>query len=124
MNGMSYKTSKIYQLGYQLALSVEGVCRRFPQREQHALAQQLRNSSRSIVANYVEGYIRQQETSLADYRRFLIYSQGSCDETKYWLELAKDTGLLGENSFMNLSEKYAELSKMIFSVLMRSRGPV
>ena len=53
-----------------------------------------RNSSRSIVANYVEGYVR-QTTSIKDHRRFMIYSQGSCDETKYWLELAKAIDLEG-----------------------------
>ncbi|MBI2821313.1 MAG: four helix bundle protein [Acidobacteria bacterium] len=90
---MSYKKSRIYQLGYHLALKVESLCRTFPKHEQFALAQQLRNSSRSVVANYVEGYVR-QERFKPDHSRFLIYSQGSCDETKFWLELARDIGFL------------------------------
>ena len=69
---MSYKHSNIYQLGYELALRVENVCRKFPRHEQYALALLLCNSSRSIAANYVEGYVRQTHF-LADHRRFLTY---------------------------------------------------
>jgi len=50
------------------------------------------------MANYVEGYIRRDLLS-NDYRRFLIYSQGSCDETKYWLELGKDKGVISKSDF-------------------------
>ena len=118
---MSFKNSRIYQVGYELALDVERICKNFPRHEQYALAEQLRNSSRSIVANYVEGYVRQQQNSLADQRRFLIYSQGNCDETKYWLQLAKDMGLLSKDSFECLQAKCGELGKMIFSILTKSR---
>lgn len=78
---MSYKKSRVYQLGYELVLQTGELCRNLPSHERYALAQQLHNSSRSVVANYVEGYIRQGLLA-ADYRRFLIYSQGSCDESK------------------------------------------
>lgn len=116
---MSYKNSKVYQLGYELVLHVETVCRSFPRHEQYSLAQQLRNSSRSIVANYVEGYVRQGHFS-ADHRRFLIYSQGSCDETKYWLELAKDLELFDGQRLAELVIKYEQLGRMIFGILSKS----
>jgi four helix bundle protein len=113
---MSYKNSKIYQHGYELTLLVETVCRAFPRHEQYALGQQLRNASRSIVANYVEGYVR-QKGSRADHRRFLTYCQGSCDETKFWLELGKDIGYLDEQVYVDLIRRYEELGKMLYSVL-------
>ena len=116
---MSFKSSRIYRVGYELALDVERICKNFPRHEQYALAEQLRNSSRST--NYVEGYVRQQQNSLADQRRFLIYSKGSCDETKYWLQLAKDMGLLSNDSSERLQAKCSELGKMIFSILIKSR---
>ncbi len=90
---MSYKRSEVYRLGFRLAILTEQLCRGLHKHEQYCLSQQLRNSSRSIVSNYVEGYVR-QTTSRADHRRFMIYSQGSCDETKYWLELAKAIDLI------------------------------
>ncbi len=100
---MSYKRSEIYKLGFRLAILTEQFCRGLPKHEQYCLGQQLRNSSRSIVANYVEGYVR-QTTSLKDHRRFMIYSQGSCDETKYWLELVKAIDLIVPESVEELLE--------------------
>ncbi len=116
---MSYKRSEVYKLGLRLAILTEQLCRGLPKHEQYCLAQQLRNSSRSIVANYVEGYVR-QTTSIKDHRRFMIYSQGSCDETKYWLELAKAIDLIQPESVKELLEGYARLGRLIYSVLSRS----
>ncbi len=115
---MSYKKSKIYRLGLEQALLVEVVCKKFPKHEQYTLSQQIRKSSRSIVANYVESYVRQKYFP-ADYRRFLTYSQGSCDETKYWVELAREIDLLDEPIFKELMDGYEELGKMIFRTLNR-----
>ena len=113
---MSYKKSKVYRLGYKLVLQTEGICRSLPGHERYALAQQLRNSSRSVVANYVEGYVRQGLLS-ADHRRFLIYSQGSCDETKYWLELGSDLGLIDKKKLEPLLEGYQELTRCFVSMI-------
>ena len=115
---MSYKRSEVYRLGFRLAILTEQLCRGLPKHEQYCLAQQLRNSSRSIVANYVEGYVR-QTTSRADHRRFMIYSQGSCDETKYWLELARAIDLIQPESVEELLEGYTSLGRMIYGVLSR-----
>ncbi len=115
---MSYKKSKIYRLGFNQALVVEAACKKFPKHEQYSLAQQVRKSSRSIVANYVESYVRQKYFP-ADFRRFLTYSQGSCDETKYWLELARSIDLVDEATFDDLISKYERLSMMILRTLTR-----
>ena len=50
----------------------------------------------------------------------MIYSQGSCDETKYWLELAKAIDLIQPESVKELLKGYACLGRLIFSVLSRS----
>ena len=113
---MSYKKSRVYQLGYELVLQTEELCRNLPSHERYALAQQLRNSSRSVVATYVEGYIRQGLLA-ADYRRFLIYSQGSCDESKYWLELARDLGLVEENKTAPILTGYQEITRCLVSMI-------
>ena len=115
---MSYKKSKIYRLGFKQALLVETACRKLPKHELYSLAQQVRNSSRSIVANYVESYIRQKYFP-ADYRRFLTYSQGSCDETKFWVELAREMGLLDEATFNEIIEGCERLSIIIIRTLNR-----
>ncbi|TDI10580.1 MAG: four helix bundle protein [Acidobacteria bacterium] len=57
---MSHKKSKIYSLGFDLALQVEEVCQNLPGYEKYSLAQQLRRASRSVVANDVEAFVRQR----------------------------------------------------------------
>ncbi len=115
---MTYQKSKIYRLGLEQALLVEAVCKNFPRHEQYSLSQQIRRSSRSIVANYVESYVRQKHYP-ADYRRFLTYSQGSCDETKYWVKLAREIDLLDDPKFKELMDGYERLGRMIFRTLNR-----
>ena len=116
---MSYRKSENYQLGFKQAVLVEEVCRKFPRHELYSLTQQLRNSSRSIVANYVESYVRQKYYP-SDFRKFLTYSQGSCDETKFWVELAREMGLLDEASFEKLMEGYRTFSIIIVRILGRT----
>ncbi len=118
---MSYTDSKIYQLGFQLAVRVEHSCRTFPKHEQFALAQQLRNASRSIAANYVEGYVRETRFP-SDWRRFLIYAQGSCDETKYWLTLAKEIDLLDEAGLTESFGLCQEISRMLMKLIGTTRA--
>jgi four helix bundle protein len=62
----------------------------FPQIEQYAMAQQLRNATKSIAVNIAEGMGEQE--SAADVRKFIRIALGSCDETRVWLEFAKDLG--------------------------------
>ena len=50
----------------------------------------------------------------------MIYSQGSCDETKYWLELIKAIDLIQPESVEELLEGYTSLGRMIYGVLSRS----
>ena len=99
-------------------IEVEQICRSFPKYEQPCLARQLRNSSRSIVANYVEGYVRQNLSS-RDHRRFMVYSQGSCDETKFWLSLAKELDLAKATSIDGVLKDYRKLGRLIHTVLWK-----
>jgi four helix bundle protein len=116
---VSYKNSDIYRKAFELAVNVETLCRSFPRHEQFALAEQLRNSSRSIGANYVEGYIRQNLLP-TDHRRFLIYSPGSCDETKYWLDFGKPIRLIDPDIYHQLLPLCDSLTRMLVSLIRRS----
>ncbi len=115
---MSYKKSKVYSLGFDLALRVEEVCQNLPGHERDSLAQQLRRASRSVVANYVEAFVRQRSFP-KDHQRFITYSQGSCDETKFWLELAAATGLASKEIAGELLEGYIRVGKLLNPLLRK-----
>ncbi len=115
---MSYEKSRIYRLGFDLALRIEKVCCNLPRHERFSLAQQLRRASRSVVANYVEGFVRQHSFP-RDYKRFITYSQGSCDETKFWLEFAAATGLTSKEITGELLEGYIRVGKLLNPLLRK-----
>jgi len=113
---MSIKKSKIFQKSRDVAIKAEDICRHLPNWERFCLGEQLRNAARSIGANYVEGYVRQQ-VYRADLRRLIVYSLGSCDETKYWLELGRDLSLVDNDRCQELAGTCDEIGRMLLSIL-------
>ena len=56
------------------------------------MAQQLRAASKSIAVNIAEGMGKQE--SPAEVKRFIRIAIGSCDQTRVWLEFARDLSYL------------------------------
>jgi four helix bundle protein len=50
----SGKDLKVYKLGYQLAMEIFEITKKFPSEEKYALTSQIRRSSRSICLNLRE----------------------------------------------------------------------
>ena len=114
---MPYHRLDVYQKAYQLALEVHRLSLDFPKIEQYGLAQQLRGSSKSIPANVAEGMGKQG--SAADVRRFVRMAIGSCDETRVWLEFARDLGYLEPQVQDQLEKRYQEVGRMLQGVIRR-----
>jgi four helix bundle protein len=114
---MPYHRLEVYRKAYQAALEVHRRSLRFPQIEQYGLAQQLRGSSKSIAANIAEGMGKQE--SPADVKRFLRMAMGSCDETRVWIEFAKDLGYIEGADCAQLEASYQEIGRMLRGVIRR-----
>jgi four helix bundle protein len=84
----SYTDLEIYKLSYDLALKVHRLSLKLPQHELYEEGGQLRRSSKGIPACIVEGYGRGKYK--AEFNRFLVYAQASCDETILHLNFVKD----------------------------------
>ena len=117
---MPYHRLEVYQKAYQLALEVHRMSLEFPKLEQYGLAQQLRGSSKSIPVNVAEGMGKQE--SPADVRRFIRMAIGSCDETRVWLEFARDLGYLKPEQQAALEVRYQEVGRMLRGVIKRYDG--
>ena len=117
---MPYHRLDVYQKAYQLALEVHRLSLDFPKIEQYGLAQQLRGSSKSIAANIAEGMGKQENP--ADVKRFIRIAMGSCDETRVWLEFAKDLGYLEAEIQRQLEERYQEIGRMLRGLIKRYEG--
>jgi four helix bundle protein len=82
-----FQDLKVWQKSHQLVLKIYRLTRSFPDHELFSLTSQIRRAAVSIPANIAEGFKRRGK---ADKVRFYNISQGSLEETRYYLILAKD----------------------------------
>ena len=117
---MPYHRLDVYQKAYQLALEVHRMSLEFPKLEQYGMAQQLRASSKSIAVNIAEGMGKQE--SPAEVKRFIRIAIGSCDETRVWLEFARDLGYLNSEQQAAVEGRYQEVGRMLRGVIRHYDG--
>ena len=111
----TFRDLLIWQKAHQFVLRVYQETRKFPPDERFGLTSQLRRAAVSIPANIAEGFVKR---GVADKLRYLNIAQGSLEESRYYLILAKDLG------FTDLSELEAlveECSKMIEAYMNTAR---
>ena len=70
-------------------LEVYALTAAFPKQETYGLSLQMRRAAVSIPANIAEGFRRRGK---ADKARFMNIAEGSLEECRYFLILAKDLG--------------------------------
>ena len=114
---MPYHRLEVYKKAYELALRVHRMSLRFPDFERCELGQQLRKSSKSIVANIAEGMGKQE--SRADVRRFIRMAIGSCDESRVWLDFAHDLGYISRSAKTDLDERFQEVGRMLMGIVKK-----
>lgn len=87
----NFRSLRVYQHAYTLALEVYRHTKQFPQAERYGLVSQLRRAAVSIHANIAEGCGRMTRRDL---RRFLSIANGSAGELETELALSADLGFL------------------------------
>jgi len=105
---------EVFKLSYRLAMDIFEVAKSFPEEEKYSLTDQIIRSSRSIAANIAEGFGKRNYEN--EFRRHLVYSMGSLEETKAWLLFAKDCNYLNQDSYDNLCLKYDEIGAKIYKL--------
>jgi four helix bundle protein len=91
---------EVYQLGEKFAMDIYNLTRKFPKEETYSLTSQIVDSSRSICANIAEGWGRRVYQS--EFKKFLVYSMGSAQETKSWLKFAFQCQYISTDDFNTL----------------------
>lgn len=103
----SFQDLIVWQKAHQFVLAVYNYSDYFPQKEIYGLTSQFRRAAISIAANIAEGF---KKKDVADKARFLNIAQGSLDECRYYLILAKD---LGYGDSPELLPQLEEVSKLL-----------
>ena len=83
------------------------------------MAKQLLRSATSIGANIIEA---QASPSRRDFANFFSHSLKSANETKYWLELLKDSKKADSKTMTDLIKEVDEIANILGSSLLTLRG--
>jgi four helix bundle protein len=81
-----------------------------PLSREYSLKDQLRRSSLSVISNIAEGFGRHGKN---DFRHFLSIANGSANELRAQLHLARELRYLSSKEANNLVDLCAEISRMI-----------
>ena len=103
----SFEDLIVWQKAHKFVLEIYKYTDDFPKKETYGLTSQFRRAAVSIAANIAEGY---KKKGLKDKARFYNISQGSLEECRYFLILAKDLNY-GDN--LKLMQLLTETSKLL-----------
>jgi len=99
----------VWPKAHQFVLSAFRLSEAFPRKEVYGLTSQLRRAAVSIPANIAEGF---RKRGRADKARFMNIAQGSLEECRYYLILARDLGYADSSVALT---QVAEVSKLLES---------
>jgi four helix bundle protein len=87
-------------------------------KKEYVLSKQLLRCGTSIGANVAEA---NAAISDAEFSSKIGVAYKECLETKYWLNLLKDTDIIDEKSYNSINKDTEEISKILFSILKKTR---
>ncbi|MBP6022289.1 MAG: four helix bundle protein [Ferruginibacter sp.] len=110
-----YKDLLAFKKGYELAMEIFTLSKKFPPEEKYSLTDQIRRSSRSVCTNLVEAYRRRR------YIDYFISKLNDCEtenaETQVWLDFSHDCKYMTTEEYNHLSAKNDEVGKLIWYMI-------
>ena len=107
----SFEDLEVYQLGFELAMTIYSMTKNFPKEELYSLTTQMRNASRSVPANIAEGWAKREYTAV--FKRHLLDALGSANEMLVWVDIALKCEYLKKEDSLELNENYRSLAKRL-----------
>ena len=115
----SFRDLKVYQRAYACSLDIHRMSLTFPKHEQMELAGQIRRASKSVAMNIAEGFGK--NSSLAEFKRFVMIALGSCDEVRVQIDYSRDLGYISQEEHGRYEEEYVVVKRMLISMLKNWR---
>lgn len=107
----------VYKFGYELAMEIFELSKRFPSEEKYALTGQIRRSSRSVCLNLREAWAKRR------YEAHFISKLTDCDgengETDSSLDFARDCGYISPEQHEKLVAKCTEIGRMLGGMIRK-----
>lgn len=113
------KENPAYEKAYALAIRIVNAYKHLcDEKREFVLSKQLLRSGTSIGANLAEA---SGAISEADLSAKVSIAYKESQETKYWLNLLKDTGYLDKKAFDSLFADVDEVAAILFAILKKTR---
>ena len=103
----TFRDLTVWRRAHEFVLAVYEFTKAFPKHETYGLVSQVRRAAVSIPANIAEGF---RKRGHADKVRFMNIAEGSAEQSRYYLILAKD---LGYGQTKGLMDKLEEVSRLL-----------
>jgi len=108
---IGFKSLKVYQLAYRLAMEIYVISKQFPKDEIYSLTNQIRRSSRSVCANLAEAYRKRRYPR--HFTSKISDADGEASETMVWIDFAKDCNYIDYKKHELLITEYNEIGRML-----------
>ncbi len=115
------KESPLVTKSYTFSLAIIKLCTKLQAAKQFVIAKQLLSSGTSVGANIEEAT---QATTKPDFISKISISLKEAHETRYWLRLVRDSGILpaSETTIKQLIEDIHEIIRMLVASLKTARS--
>ena len=113
----SFQDLIVWRKAHQFVLSVYRFTDTFPKTELYGLTSQIKKAAISIPANIAEGF---KKKTKPDKARFMNIAQGSLEECRYYLILAKDLGYGDTEALVSQIEEVSKILESCSSVILSS----
>ena len=110
MASKSFKEIMAWQKAHAFVIKIYKTTKTFPDWERYGRSSQFQRAAVSITANIAEGYKR---LGTADKLHFMNIAQGSLEECRYYILLAKDVGYINLHTHDVLNNDIEEVSKLL-----------
>lgn len=108
---MGFRKLLAYQKGFELAMSIFELSKKFPKEEKYALTDQVRRSSRAVCANISEAYRKRLYPK--HFKSKLTDSDSENSETLCWIEFALACKYISKEEYDSLELKNDEIGRLI-----------
>lgn len=103
---------------YSFALQIISVYKELKKQNEYVLSKQILRSGTSIGANVNEAL---SAFSKKDFVHTLNISLKEARETKYWLNLLKDSNFMSQDLYIKLNNDCEELIKILSSIILTTK---
>ncbi len=104
----SFKQLRVYSTGFEAAMKIFELSKKWPADERYSLTDQIRRSSRSVCGNIAEAW--RKRLYVASFVSKLSDASAEAAETQVWLSFARNCGYVDEAAYTELERSYHQLA--------------